>query len=32
MREDDVPEDAADWDGVENKFEAHFSPEPGKGD
>jgi len=32
MREDDVPDDAEDWDGVENKFEAHFSPEPGKGD
>lgn len=32
MRKEDVPQDAAEWDGVENKFENHFSPEPGKGD
>ena len=31
-RPDDVPADAADWDGIENKFEEHFSEEPGKGD
>ena len=24
--------DAAKWEGVENKFEDHFSPEPGKGE
>lgn len=24
--------DADDWDGVENKFENHFSPNPGDGD
>jgi ferredoxin len=27
----DAPEDAADWDGVPNKFEEHFSELPGKG-
>jgi hypothetical protein len=32
MREEDVPEDAEDWDGVENKLETYFSPNPGKGD
>lgn len=31
-REEDVPEDATEWDGVENKFEEHFSKAPGKGD
>jgi len=31
-RQDDVPEDANDWDGVGNKFNEHFSPNPGKGD
>ena len=28
----EAPADAADWDGVENKFEEHFSEEPGEGD
>ena len=32
VRPEDVPEDAADWDGVPNKFEEHFSPAPGNGD
>jgi len=32
MRIDDVPADAKDWDSVPNKFEEHFSPNPGKGD
>lgn len=32
VREDDVPKDAKDWDGVPNKYEDHFSPNPGKGD
>jgi ferredoxin len=31
MRSEDVPEDAEEWHGVENKME-HFSEEPGKGD
>ena len=31
-RPDDVPKDAADWDGVENKFQDYFSEEPGTGD
>lgn len=31
-REEDVPADASDWAGVPNKFEEHFSKEPGKGD
>jgi|TARA_B100000424_G_C22929438_1_gene494439 ferredoxin len=31
-RPDDVPIDAADWNGVEDKLEKHFSEEPGKGD
>lgn len=32
MRPEDVPADAAEWNGVPNKFENHFSPNPGKGD
>lgn len=32
VRPDDVPTDAKEWDGVPNKFEEHFSPEPGTGD
>ena len=32
VRPDDVPKDAADWNGVPNKFEDHFDPAPGKGD
>ena len=31
MRPEDVPEDAEQWHGVENKME-HFSEEPGRGD
>ena len=31
-RPDDVPADAAEWNGVANKFEEHFSEEPGIGD
>jgi len=31
-RAEDVPEDAAEWDGVENKLGTHFDPSPGKGD
>ena len=31
-RPEDVPEDAAEWDGVPNKFEQYFSENPGKGD
>ena len=31
-RAEDVPADASDWAGVPNKFEEHFSKEPGKGD
>ena len=30
-RADDVPPDAKEWDGIENKME-HFSEAPGKGD
>ena len=30
-RLDDVPQDAAQWDGVPNKYEEHFSENPGKG-
>ena len=26
------PADSADWEGVANKFELHFSPNPGTGD
>jgi|TARA_B110000908_G_scaffold145229_1_gene175375 ferredoxin len=32
MRPDDVPADAKEWDGVSNKYEEHFSENPGKGD
>jgi ferredoxin len=28
----DPPADAKEWDGVENKFEKHFSEAPGEGD
>ena len=28
----DAPSDAKDWDGVPNKFEEHFSKNPGEGD
>ena len=31
-RPEDVPSDAAEWDGVENKYEQYFSEAPGKGD
>ena len=31
MRPEDVPEDAKEWHGVENKIQ-YFSEEPGKGD
>lgn len=31
-RPQDVPVDAAEWDGIPNKFEEHFSPNPGAGD
>ena len=31
-RPEDVPSDASQWDGVENKVETHFSENPGKGD
>lgn len=31
VRPEDVPVDAKDWDGFPNKFEEHFSPNPGKG-
>jgi ferredoxin len=31
-RPEDVPEDAKEWDGIENKFETQFSEAPGKGD
>jgi len=30
-RPEDVPLDAADWDGVSNKYEEYFSETPGKG-
>ena len=32
MRPEDVPSDASEWAEVKNKFEDHFSEEPGKGD
>ena len=32
VRPEDVPKDAEEWNGVPNKFENHFSPNPGKGD
>ena len=32
MRPEDVPADASEWAEVKNKFEDHFSEEPGKGD
>lgn len=32
MRPDDVPIDSSEWNGVANKFENHFSENPGKGD
>jgi ferredoxin len=32
IREEDRFEDRDKWDGVENKFENYFSPNPGKGD
>ncbi len=28
----DAPADAKEFEGVKNKFEDHFSPEPGEGD
>lgn len=31
-REQDVPKDAEQWNGVPNKFAEHFSEKPGKGD
>ena len=31
-RDEDVPADAKEWEGVPNKFKEHFSEEPGKGD
>ena len=31
-RPEDVPKDAKDWDGVENKLSDHFSEKPGRGD
>lgn len=31
-RPEDVPPDAEDWNGVPNKYEEHFSENPGKGD
>jgi ferredoxin len=31
-RKGEPPADADDWDGVENKYAEHFSPNPGKGD
>ena len=31
-RKKEAPADADDWNGVENKYEDHFSAEPGKGD
>lgn len=30
-RPEDVPQDAADWNGVPNKYEEYFSENPGKG-
>lgn len=31
-RPEDVPADADEWNGVENKYEQYFSSKPGKGD
>ena len=31
-REDDVPKDAEQWNGIPNKLEEHFSEKPGQGD
>jgi len=31
-RQEDVPQDAADWAYIPNKLEQHFSENPGKGD
>jgi len=31
-RDDDVPSDAAAWEGVTNKYNDYFSENPGKGD
>lgn len=31
-RKGEPPADADDWDGVDDKFEKHFSANPGKGD
>ena len=31
-RQDDVPKDAEEWNGVANKYADHFSDKPGKGD
>ena len=28
----DAPEDAEEWNGIPNKYEEHFSPNPGEGD
>jgi len=32
VREEDRPADREEWDGVPNKYEDHFSTEPGQGD
>lgn len=32
IREEDRPSDRDEWQGVPNKYEEHFSKEPGKGD
>lgn len=32
IREDDLFEDRFEWDGIPNKYEQYFSPNPGKGD
>lgn len=32
IREEDRPVDRDKWEGVTNKYEEHFSPNPGKGD
>lgn len=32
IRKDDLPKDREEWNGVPNKFEKHFSENPGKGD
>jgi ferredoxin len=31
-RKREGPADGKEWDGVQNKFEQHFSPNPGEGD